>query len=210
MPNEVKNTRCKKCGEEFDDRYKKCPKCGEPNTYFFIIMKSIGIGLVTLMITVTLVLSIINTIQIGNIIDGLNYAFSGSGSTSSSNQEAEGIDIMQYDFYDKMELKSSTLPTDSYYLLYFHQSSCSYCHLANEYVLKYYSTTGEDGGDLVSEAIPLYFVTPDSSSALFDSFAIEGTPTLVVMKDGKEVNRADGYDTVVQILTETVQQYYEG
>lgn len=201
---DVNNTTCKRCGKEFDSRFKKCPHCGEPNTYLFVVLKWLGITAASLIIVATLVLSILNTAKLGNIENMLNSAFSYSGDEASS----EGIDIMQYDFYSPMEISGTELPKDEKYLLYFHQASCTYCHMANEYVLKYYSTTDDNGENPVSEAIPFYFVTPDSSSYLFDQFTVEGTPTLVIMENGKEVNRAEDYDSVVSMIKDTVMNYY--
>lgn len=200
---DVNNTTCKRCGKEFDSRFKKCPHCGEPNTYLFMILKWLGIVSMSAVIVATLVLSIMNFAKLGIIENMLNSAFSYSGETSS-----EGIDIMQYDFYKPMEINGTELPKDEKYLLYFHQASCSYCHMANEYVLKYYSTTDDNGENPVSEAIPFYFVTPDSSNYLFDQFSVDGTPTLVVMENGKEVDRASDYDAVVSMIKDTVMNYY--
>lgn len=202
----MQETICRRCGEIYDARFKRCPKCNEPNSIAFVVFKIIGITLLTTMITTSFVLSLMTYQKVKEIEETLiNLEV-----TNDNYYSQKGTDLKQYDFYAPNEISGEALPSDKHFLLYFHQDDCPYCMETNEYIVMYFATGDENKENLVSESIPIYFITPESSSSLFDNFAIESTPTLLELEDGEVKSMAQGSDESIAMLKNIVLNFYEG
>ena len=202
----VIETVCKKCGEQYDRNYKACPNCGfNP---FRAFLKAAGITLASLLLIGCFVLSIVNTVTINQINEKINTI----GSTvSQSSDEAKAQHLSNYTFYKDYVLYDNAVLDNlgDDYFIYFHQEDCSACLAANQYVLSYYNVpVSSESDEYIFDKKPVYFVTPDTSSDLFNKFNVESTPTMVRMNKSKEIKRAVGTDEVNEMFGEVVNEYY--
>ncbi|RBP86183.1 thioredoxin [Cytobacillus firmus] len=49
------------------------------------------------------------------------------------------------------------------------------------------------------DSVNFYYVDVDDSKGLAEQFGVQSIPTLVLIKDGKEVNRSVGFDPEEQV-----------
>lgn len=84
-------------------------------------------------------------------------------------------------------LQEKTSAQEDFYA-YFYQPSCQHCKVVSPYLIPLAQEMGK----------PLFPVNIEGKKDAWQDYHIEGTPTLIHFKDGKEVERLDGqYDPSV-------------
>lgn len=206
----TKTIICKKCGSEYNANFIKCPNCG-----YNRFMNALKVFLISLIVSFITFSSVYTVVGINKLRESVEQLSANINNSTYSDSTVEVYDISQASYYNDYLLKDnvdlSSLGND--YILYFHQDDCQYCMQANVYIDAYI-------GNKFNEKVPIYFVTPQSNNALFNSeifgeyttedgttmYGIDSTPTIVRMNKNKMVTKAIGSDEGFNLLDTVVKE----
>lgn len=116
-------------------------------------------------------------------------------SNNTVNYESNnGLDISTKDYYSQLIVSDDNykeiIENSNDYLLYFHQDECEYCYESNVIIDEY--ITNKKG--------KIFFITPQSSIALFKDNNIESTPTLIEVKNNIQTQKIIGSDNIIEFI----------
>lgn len=196
----MKEIECKKCGQKYDSNYKSCPHCG--NNPFRNTLLGILIGLCVFMLAATFANSIVLLINQKATFETLNEQIANISTNSSGQQTSEGVDLANYpEITDAYGISDETnldvLAKD--HLLYFYQKGCVNCEISNQYIVSYYYLD-------LNDVLPIYLVNLEGSEKLFEKYNVDGTPTIIRITDGKEVERGVGFEETFNIMDPIVRE----
>ena len=195
--NEVKSykkIKCFKCGNVYDDIYKRCPKCNHSNT--LEILAIVGIVLVACYLIFASTYTLVKVNKLENKLNSISFA-SANNNYASSN---ETLDISQTDYYnnylatdDNFENMINGVDT---YILYFHQDGCQYCMEANAFIDRYVQLG-------YMNAVPVIFINPESANNVFTKYNVQDTPLAIYHNNGSDTTYK-GAEEIYNLFDEIV------